>query len=154
MARIQNANRRSDLLLRFGGRRAGTSFLDIEAWMPSEIKAVSPLVDRLMRLIGGSHCVAGEEPFVELAIEEALNNAVVHGNRMDPQKLVRIRCHCDPGKGISLLIKDEEQGFAPNHFPNPLKSQNLSSAHRRDTCLTIRTLHQLTFQPPGTEVHI
>jgi hypothetical protein len=43
--------------------------------MPSEIKAVSPLVDRLMRLIGGSHCVAGEEPAVELALEEALKNS-------------------------------------------------------------------------------
>ncbi len=154
MARIQNANRRSDLQLRFAGRRAGTSFLDIEAWMPSEIKAVSPIVDRLMRLIGGSHCVAGEEPFVELAIEEALNNAVVHGNRMDPQKLVRIRCHCDPGKGISLVVKDQGQGFDPNVVPNPLSSENLSADHGRGIWLMRVAMDEVSFERGGTEVHM
>jgi len=154
MARIQNANRRSDLQLRFAGRRAGTSFLDIEAWMPSEIKAVSPLVDRLMRLIGGSHCVAGEEPFVELAIEEALNNAVVHGNRMDPQKLVRIRCHCDPGKGISLVVKDQGQGFDPNAVPNPLSPENLNADHGRGIRLMRVAMDEVSFEHGGTEVHM
>jgi hypothetical protein len=43
--------------------------------MPSEIKAVPPLVDRLTRLIEGSRCVAGDEPAVELALDEALDNA-------------------------------------------------------------------------------
>jgi hypothetical protein len=69
----------------FAGRCEG-SFFQFESWMPSEIEAISPLVDRLMRLIEGSHCVAGEEPAVELALREALHNAVVHGNRMDRQR--------------------------------------------------------------------
>jgi len=87
VARIQTANGPSDLRPQFAGRHAG-SFFQIEAWMPSEIKAISPLVDRLMRLIEGSYCVCGEERCVELALAEALNNAVVHGNRLDRQKLV------------------------------------------------------------------
>jgi anti-sigma regulatory factor (Ser/Thr protein kinase) len=80
--------------------------LDIEAWMPSEIKVISSLVDRLMRLIEGSQCVTGEERAVELALQVALNNAVVHGNHVDPQKLVKVRCSCESGKGISLVVKD------------------------------------------------
>ena len=67
--------------------------------MPSEIKAISPLVNRLMRLIEGSRCVAGNEPAVELALREALSNAVVHGNGIDAHKLVQIRCPCELGKG-------------------------------------------------------
>ena len=86
--------------------------------MPSEIKAVGPLVQRLMRLIEGSHCVAGEEPATELALEEALTNAVVHGNRMDPEKLVQVLCRYD-GKGIGLVVKDQGQGFDPNTVSNP-----------------------------------
>jgi hypothetical protein len=82
MAQRQTTSGHSDLRLRFPGRHAG-SFFEIEAWMPSEIQAISPLVNRLMRLIEGSRCVAGEEPAVELALWEALNNAVVHGNRME-----------------------------------------------------------------------
>jgi hypothetical protein len=41
--------------------------------MPSAIQAISPLVDRMMRLIEGSHCVPGAEPDVELALREALD---------------------------------------------------------------------------------
>ncbi len=106
MARIQTAYGPFDLRPQFARRHTGT-FFEIEAWMPSEIKAISPLVDRLMRLIEGSHCVCGEEPTVELALAEALNNAVVHGNRMDRQKLVQVLCRCESFLSSSR-IKDED----------------------------------------------
>src|SRR6267378_590991 len=99
MTQRQTTNELPDLRLRFAGRRASRSLLEIEAWMPSEIEAISPLVDRLMRLIEGSHCVAGNERAVELALREASSNAVVHGNGMDAHKLVQIRCRCELGKG-------------------------------------------------------
>src|ERR1700736_726669 len=124
MARIQTANGPSDSRPPFAGRH-GDSFFQIEAWMPSEIKAISPLVDRLMRLIEGSHCVCGAEPSVELALAEALDNAVVHGNRMDRQKLVQVLCRCEPGKGISVVIKDQGQGFDPSAVPNPTAPENI-----------------------------
>jgi hypothetical protein len=54
--------------------------LEIDSWMPHEIQAVSPTVDRLMRLIEGSQCVQGAERDFELALREALGIAVVHGN--------------------------------------------------------------------------
>jgi hypothetical protein len=53
--------------------------------MPSEVRAISPLVDRLMRLIEESQCVPGKEFDVELALREALENAIVHGNQEDPK---------------------------------------------------------------------
>jgi len=143
----------SDLRLQFPGSHVG-SFFDIEAWMPGEIKAISPLVDRLMRLIEGSHCVAGEEPAVELALEEALNNAVVHGNRMDPHKLVQVRCRCDTGKGVSLVVKDQGQGFDPNAVPNPLSPENLSADHGRGIWLMRVAMDEVSFEDGGTEAHM
>jgi len=116
----------SDLRPQFAAKHAG-SFFQIEVWMPSEIKAISPTLDRLMRLIEGSHCVSGDEPAVELALEEALNNAVVHGNRMDGHKLVQVLCRCELGKGVSLVVKDHGQGFDPNAVPNPLSPENLGA---------------------------
>src|SRR5258706_13780533 len=103
MARIQTANGPSDLRPQFAGRHAG-SFFQIEAWMPSEIEAITPLVDRLMRLIKGSHCVCGEERCVELALAEALNNAVVHANGMTRKKLFQILCRCELGRGIWFAV--------------------------------------------------
>src|ERR1700724_2119519 len=128
-------------------------FFEIEAWMPSEIKAVGPLVQRLMRLIEGSHFVAGEEPAIELALEEALNNAVVHGNRMDREKLVQILCRCD-AKGISLVVKDQGQGFDPNTVPNPLSPENLSADRERGIWLMRVAMDKVSFENRGTEVHM
>jgi anti-sigma regulatory factor (Ser/Thr protein kinase) len=105
----RSANVKAELRPAFAGRGAG-SLLEIDAWMPSEISAISPLVERLMRLIEGSHCITGEEPAVELALREALNNAVVHGNRLDAHKLVHVRCRCKVGEGISLIVSDQGQG--------------------------------------------
>src|ERR1700676_3184620 len=68
--------------------------LTVEWCMLSEIEAISPLVDRLMPPIRESQCVPGEEQDVELALREALGNAVVRGNQQDPRKKVHIRCRC------------------------------------------------------------
>jgi serine/threonine-protein kinase RsbW len=131
MARMQMANERSSLRLGFAGRHASRSVLEIEAWMPSEIKAISPLVNRLMRLIEGSHCVAGSEPAVELALQEALSNAVLHGNGIDLQKLVHIRCQCELGKGVSIVVADHGKGFDPETVPDPLTVERLEAEHGR-----------------------
>ena len=87
-----------------------SSILKIDSWMPSRIQAISPLVDRLMRLIEGSQCIPGAEPDVELALREALANAIVHGNEKGQIK-VHIRCRCGPGNEISIVVTDQGKGF-------------------------------------------
>jgi serine/threonine-protein kinase RsbW len=153
MARIQTAYGPFDLRPQFARRHTGP-FLEIEAWMPSEITAISPLVDRLMRLIEGSHCVGGEEPSVELALTEALNNAVVHGNRMDRHKLVQILCRCELGKGISVLVKDQGQGFDPNTVPDPTAAENIGADHGRGIWVMKSVMDEVSFECGGTEVRM
>jgi serine/threonine-protein kinase RsbW len=153
MSEMRSLNEVSELQPQFAERHAG-SFFQIEAWMPSEIKAVGPLVQRLMRLIEGSHCVAGEEPAVELALWEALNNAVIHGNRLDGHKLVHVRCRCDSERGISLVVKDQGQGFDPNTVSNPLSPENLSADHGRGIWLMRTAMDEVFFKHGGTEVHM
>ena len=148
-----SVNVRADLRPAFAGRGTG-SLLEIDAWMPSEIKAISPLVERLMRLIEGSHCITGEEPAVELALREALNNAVVHGNRLDAHKLVHVRCRCKFREGISLIVSDQGQGFDPRTIPDPLTVENLEAEHGRGIQLMKSAMDQVSFQERGTEVHM
>jgi serine/threonine-protein kinase RsbW len=107
-----------------------------------------------MRLIEGSRCVIGEEPAVELALWEALSNAVVHGNRMDGHKLVQVRCRCDLGNGVSLVVNDQGQGFDPNAVPNPLSAENLSANHGRGIWLMKVAMDEVSFERGGTEVHM
>jgi len=154
MAGTQTANGRSVSGPQIAGRRSSRSLLEIEAWMPSESKAVSPFVNRLMRLIEGSRCVTGSEPAVELALQEALTNAVVHGNGMDAHKLVQIRCRCELGKGVSLTVTDQGQGFDPKAVPNPLAVERLEAEHGRGIHLMKLGMDEVSFGRGGTEVHM
>lgn len=61
---------------------------------------------------------------IRLALEEALVNAIRHGNKLDPHKKVRVEwCVCN-GK-LEITIEDEGKGFTPNAVPDPTKDENL-----------------------------
>jgi serine/threonine-protein kinase RsbW len=149
----RSANVKSELWPTFAGRGAG-SLLEIDAWIPSEISAISPLVERLMRLVEGSHCVTGEETAVELALREALSNAVVHGNRLDAHKLVHVRCRCKVREGISITVSDQGQGFDPSAVPDPLSVDNLEVEHGRGIHLMKLAMDEVSFEQRGAEVHM
>lgn len=153
MSRMEAPNGRTDLRAHFD-RTSGGSLLELDAWIPSDVKAISPLVDRLMRLIEGSHCIIGEEHAVELALREALSNAVVHGNRLDAHKLVHVRCRCKVGKGISLIVSDQGQGFDAHNVPDSVAAENLEAEHGRGIRLMKSVMDEVSFQQRGTEVHM
>ena len=151
MSTARNMNSRAGT--KFASRGRGSS-LEIDTWIPSEISAISPLVERLMLLIEGSHCITGEEPIVELALREALNNAVVHGNRLNAQKLVHVRCRCAVGKGISITVWDQGAGFDLNAVPDPLSVENLMADHGRGIHLMKLVMDEVSFERRGAEVRM
>jgi serine/threonine-protein kinase RsbW len=154
MARMEALNKRSDLRAHLARTPGSGSLLEVDAWIPSEVKAISPLVDRLMRLIEGSHCITGEEHVVELALREALSNAVIHGNRMDAHKLVHVRCRCKVGKGISLIVSDQGQGFDESGVPDPVAVENLLADHGRGIHIMKLAMDEISFEQRGAEVHM
>ena len=137
----------------FAGRPAG-ALLEIDTWIPSEIKAITPLVERLMRLIEGSHCITGEESAVALALREALSNAVIHGNRLDAHKLVHVRFRCKVRSGISLVVSDQGQGFEVYRVPDSAAVENLEAEHGRGIQPMKLVMDEVSFQHGGTEVHM
>ena len=128
--------------------------LELHSWVRSEIGLISPLVDWLMSLIAASRCVRGEEEFVELALREALSNAMLHGNRLDARKLVHVRCCCECGKGVVMVVRDQGQGFDPNKVPDPLAFENLNSEHGRGIHLMKLAMDEISIEREGTEVHM
>jgi serine/threonine-protein kinase RsbW len=122
--------------------------------MPSKIQAISPLVDRLMRLIEGSQCVPGEEFDVELALREALENAVVHGNQEDPDTKVHVRCRCQLGKEISIVVTDEGKGFDFEKIVGNGITSDPGSEHGRGIQLMKAYMDNVHFERGGAEVHM
>jgi serine/threonine-protein kinase RsbW len=154
MRGIRSLNRATDSRSHFPRKRSRSSILEIDSWMRSEVRAISPLVDRLMRLIEGSQCVPGEEFAVELALREALNNAVVHGNREDPETKVHIRCRYQPGKELSIVVTDQGKGFDFEKVIGNGIATDPNSEHGRGIQLMKTYMDDLHFERGGSEVHM
>jgi len=128
--------------------------LEVHTWLRSDIGLISPFVDWLMSLVARTGCVPGKEEFVELALREAVSNAILHGNRMDPRKLVHVRCCCEGTKGVFIVVRDQGYGFDPNSVPNPLAVENLGAEHGRGIHLMKSAVDEVSFERGGTEVQI
>jgi serine/threonine-protein kinase RsbW len=151
---MQSLNGASDSQSFFSGRRYRSSILEIDSWMLSMIQAISPLVERLMRLIELSQCVPGEEQDVELALREALGNAVMHGNQEDPGKKVHIRCRCGPGKEISIVVTDQGKGFDFGKTAGNGLTSDPPAEHGRGIRLMKAYMDNVHFERGGSEVHM
>jgi serine/threonine-protein kinase RsbW len=154
MSGMRSLNGASDPQSLFSGKRSRSSIMEIDSWMPSEIQAISPLVDRLMRLIELSQCVPGEEPDVELALREALGNAVVHGNQEDPGGKVHIRCRCAPGKEISIVVTDQGKGFDFGKAAGNGLTSDPAAGHGLGIQLMKAYMDDVHFERGGSEVHM
>jgi serine/threonine-protein kinase RsbW len=139
---------------KFSGKRPGSSILEVDCWMPSNIQAISPLVDRLMGLIERAKCVPGAEFDVELAIREALGNAVVHGNQENPDKKVHIRCRCESGNQVSVVVTDEGKGFDFLKILGNGLTSDTADVHGHGIQLMRAYMDAVRFERGGSEVHM
>ena len=121
--------------------------------MPSEVAAISPFVDKLMRLMRKCGCVSEGESGVEIALREALANAIIHGNHENPGKHVRVRCRCEPSE-ISIAVKDEGRGFDLNKIADPTAPENTRSVHGRGIYLMKALMDEVRFEEGGVVVHM
>ena len=133
---------------------AGKLTLQVDELVPSNIDAVSRMVDRLMNLLKAKCCRPEQEYAVDTALREALANAVIHGNRQDPSKTVQVCCACQEGGGILIIVKDEGEGFDPASIPSPLVGENIYSEHGRGIYLINLLMDEVRFERGGTEIHM
>src|SRR3954467_10428292 len=71
---------------------------------------------------------------IKLAVEEALINAIKHGNQLDPAKKVHIQAKVTP-KRFEIVIEDEGEGFQRSEVPDPCADENLCKCSGRGILL-------------------
>ena len=87
---------------------------------------------------------------IMLAVEEAVKNAIVHGNKIDGQKKVTITFKRKKD-GLSFIIEDEGEGFNHQNVPNPIESVDVSG----NGIFLMRSLaDKLTFNAKGNQVEL
>ena len=72
--------------------KTSSSFVELRNSLPSHVDIVSPFVDQLMHFISRFRVADENNVEIELALREALVNAIVHGNHEDVQKCVYVKC--------------------------------------------------------------
>jgi serine/threonine-protein kinase RsbW len=90
---------------------------------------------------------------IRLAVEEALSNALRHGNRNDPSKKVRLEYRVGP-HSVVIDIRDEGGGFNPGDVPDPTRDENLELPSGRGLVLMRAYMTSVNFIPPGNHVHM
>jgi anti-sigma regulatory factor (Ser/Thr protein kinase) len=153
MRGMRGLNRASDSQSMFSRRRSHSRILEIDTWMPGEIQAVSPTVDRLMRLIEGSQCVQGAERDFELALREALGNAVARGNQEHSKTRIHIRCRCGSGNEISIVVTDQGKGFDFGNTVGDSLTSESTGGHGRGIELKKVAMDEVSFEGGSTAVH-
>ena len=136
------------------GSRPSVSFVGVRNTLPSDIDMVSPFVDQLMRFISRFRAVDGENFEIELALREAIVNAIVHGNRGDRRKRVYVNCRCMTDGEVSVTVEDEGIGFRSDAIPDPTSLDNRLLTHGRGIYLMRTLMDEVDFQQGGSVVHM
>lgn len=85
---------------------------------------------------------------VRLALDEAVTNAIRHGNQLDPDKQVDVDYTIDE-KQLSITICDQGPGFHPDDLPDPTLEENLTEPHGRGVMLMQAYMTQVSFNERG-----
>ena len=88
---------------------------------------------------------------VHLAMEEALVNAIKHGNRKDPEKTVEVICRIAKDR-VQIRITDEGSGFDPRAVPDPTDEENLEIPSGRGLMLMRCYMTSVEFNTRGNQV--
>lgn len=88
---------------------------------------------------------------IKLALEEALTNAVKHGNNNDATKRIVLRYYVDPEKTV-IVVRDEGCGFSPTSLPDPTSDENLERPSGRGIMLMQAYMTRVHFNAAGNEV--
>jgi len=129
-------------------------FAEFKYSLPSVVDMMSPFVDHLMRLIKTFRIADGTEIDIEVALREALLNAVIHGNHEDPHKHVYLTLFCVADGEVSIMIRDEGAGFESDSVPDPTASENRMSTHGRGIYLMRALMDEVSFEQGGTVVYM
>ena len=133
-------------------RYSSVPFVEVRHSVPSDVGIISPLVAELMQFISRNR---NEDNFeIELALSEALANAIIHGNSEEPHKRVFVSCRCTTDGDVSITVQDEGGGFEIDTAPDPTSPDNRLSGHGRGIYLMKALMDEVCFEQRGTVVHM
>jgi serine/threonine-protein kinase RsbW len=128
--------------------------LSVEKKIPSDLGLLDGVLAEMLAAIERT-TGCEETECIGLALREAIANAIVHGNQLDPAKLVSIAVSVNDDGALLITVKDSGSGFDPSRLPNPTADENLLATHGRGIFLMKQFMDQVEFSfDRGTQIRM
>ena len=123
----------------------------IEFELPSDLALMNGVLEYLQERVARLGLIKIERSNLFVALDEAFVNAVKHGNKHDPTKLVRITAELTP-KEASFTVEDEGEGFDIREIPDPCDPANLFRTSGRGVLLIYNIMDEVEYNAQGNRV--
>jgi serine/threonine-protein kinase RsbW len=123
----------------------------IEFELPSELSLMNGVLHYLLERVAKLGLIKPERSNLYVALDEAFVNAVKHGNKNDPSKLVRITAELSP-KEACFTVEDEGEGFNVQEIPDPCDPTNLFKSSGRGVLLMYNIMDEVEYNAQGNRV--
>jgi serine/threonine-protein kinase RsbW len=117
---------------------------------PESLLLVERLVEDLCSILGIKEELSGN---ILISLTEAVNNAIIHGNKNNPEKTVTIKYQVSPQK-IVFTVKDEGDGFNPEEIPDPTTNENIEKTGGRGIFIIKKLSDKTEIIKPGNIIKI
>ncbi len=132
----------------------GSPRLLLSESIPSQTDQIEPMADRFLRHLGDLVAADGHRDAIDLALREALVNAIVHGNKGDAAKRVKVEGYALPDRQVLVVVRDEGEGFDPSTLDDPTKPENIERATGRGIFLIRQFMDEVQFRDQGREIQM
>ncbi len=127
-----------------------------DAWrlvvnLPSERGSNRQVTDQLLEQLGVHGWPPADIFAIHLAAEEAIVNAIVHGNKLDPTKKVHVECEISTAV-VRISISDEGAGFDPASVPDCTVDERLEAPGGRGVMLMKSFMTSIEYNATGNAV--
>ncbi len=116
----------------------------------SNLGIVENAVDSITREAGISADCYGK---ILVSVMEAVNNAIIHGNKQDTNKFVDVSIKVD-GDLLEVTVTDEGSGFKPGSVPDPTRPENIENVNGRGIFLMKKLTDEIEFNKKGNRVRM
>jgi serine/threonine-protein kinase RsbW len=124
-----------------------------EFTIPSKYHESQEVQDKIMRDIHRRGYNSQTVFAIKLALEEAMMNAIKHGNRQDEKKKVHIEASVD-SKQTEIVVEDEGAGFVRKMVPDPTLPENLEKCSGRGVHLIEAYMHEVEWSHGGRRIRM
>ncbi len=123
--------------------------IDLE--LPSDLTLMNAVLEYLLGRVARLGLIQPEQSNLYVALDEAFVNAVKHGNRQNPEKLLRVTAELSAREAI-FTVEDEGDGFDVREIPDPCDPANLFKSNGRGVLLIYNIMDEVEYSERGNKL--